>query len=73
MNERTNGIPLLHAAHNGNHSTYSSKVEAKLDQIDLDYPNISPELAREKLDLLIQNIRNWIAANPGVNINNIVL
>ncbi len=71
MNDQTNGIPLDPAVHTGNHSTYSGKVQTKLNQIN-DQVSTNED-ALKALKELTDQIRIWISNNPGVHIDNINL
>lgn len=61
-----------HAGAQSGHPAFNTRVLQKLNQIKIDYPNITPDLARQKLEELINSIRVAIAANPNVHINNLI-
>jgi hypothetical protein len=71
MNEFLNGVPVSGLVHASNHGIYNDKVFAKLEEIRRDFPNISPELARQKLEPLIHSIRTAIQNNSGAGIGSI--
>jgi hypothetical protein len=76
MNDLINGIALDKSVHVEGmiHLHYSNKIKAKLIDIQNNLgPNIDPLAAKQALESLINDIKTWIAQNPGVNINNIIL
>ena len=73
MNEALNGIPLSTAVHNGSHANYDNLIQLKFDEFNRDFPNATPTQCYSFLTNLIQQIRTWIANNPNIPINNIIL
>jgi len=75
INEPFNGIALSSSTHAGaqsGHPNFNNRVFQKLEEIRINHPNITPDLAREKLEELISIIRAKIATNPNTHINNLI-
>lgn len=75
MNELLNGIPLDKSVHIEGmvHDVYNNNVNAALEAIRTQLgSNINPTNARQAIEALIVQIKAAIAANPGVNLNNII-
>ena len=74
MNEALNGIPLTKEIHVEGmvHTAYNTKLAFELQKIITNKgANMSPQVARGELEILVSKIRIWIDGNPGENINNI--
>ncbi|MBV9986762.1 MAG: AHH domain-containing protein [Chitinophagaceae bacterium] len=74
MNQALNGIALPSAVHVEGmvHDIYNTRVHTALDAIYAKYgTSLTPAIARQEIETLIDKINTWIANNPGVNLNNI--
>lgn len=79
MNELINGIALEKTVHIEGfaHPIYNTRVRQALDKIIENLANnnitLTPTVARTEIEGLIGKIRTWIAQNPGVTLENIVI
>jgi len=72
MNEAINGFALDAVRHNGSHNAYNTLVYNKLQQIANTYGNnLTPQIARQELEQLLNSIRTAITNNPNTHINNL--
>ncbi|MDO8995512.1 MAG: AHH domain-containing protein [Sediminibacterium sp.] len=69
-----NGKAIAASLNSGNHDTYADKIVAALEIIKNNPPpgGINPTWAREKVDELVNSIRNVIDNNPGVHVDNLI-
>ena len=72
MNVAGNGIALSSAVHTGGHASYITKLETKMTEVYNLNPNMSTQDAKNALESIINQVRNWVSSNPGVNIDNII-
>ncbi|MBC7651199.1 MAG: hypothetical protein H7101_05570 [Deinococcales bacterium] len=68
-NAAVNGKAIDGALNSGNHIAYVNKIVANLDKIAIDYPNLTPPQAKQKLLELIDKIKAAIDANSGVHVD----
>ena len=64
MNELANGLALSEVQHLGSHQAYNNAVFNRLNEIESQWPNISPELAVEKCRYLADKLKDIISQHP---------
>ena len=72
MNDALNGIPVASWRNQYNHPLYNNRIKDALDRINDQFPNLTPDEAVNKLQPLIQRIRQAILDNPNTHLNDIV-
>jgi hypothetical protein len=69
MNDFINGLGVASSRHPGSHPNYSNAVLSKLEDIMEENPNISPDIARDKLENLAVSIKNILNQHPNLGVN----
>ena len=73
-NEFNNGINIASNLHAGSHPSYTARVKQRLEEIYRSNggTNISPQIAHQKIQDLLADIRNAIHNQSNLNINDVV-
>jgi hypothetical protein len=73
MNDASNGMALGPVQHQGSHPAYTDAVLNRLDKIKEQFPNITPEIAAQKVLFLTNKIRDVVNQHSDKKVNDPII